>query len=159
MADEILVPEPSGAPAAAPTTGGHRKWQQMAGLAFIAQGLAGVTQKGLAELPGEYRVFYLCCTYLVAAALSYVLFRRRGGRIEQAAIVVGAISGTTCVLSVYFLLAALKQVGGVVAFSIVPAAALALTVLAGWLVFGERLSRRPMLGVLLALVGIVLVQL
>lgn len=131
----------------------------MAGLAFVAQGLAGVTQKGLAELPGEYRVFYLCCTYVVAALLSYGLFRRGGGHIKRASVAIGVLSGTTCVLSVYFLLAALKHVGGFVAFSVVPAAALSLTLLAGWLVFHERLSRRQTIGVLLALVGIVLVQL
>ena len=161
MDDEILVPEPVGdaAPEPLTTAAAHRRWQQMAGLAFLAQGLAGVTQKGLAELPGEYRVFYLCCTYVVAALLSYVLYRRRGGRVERASVIIGAISGTTCVLSVYFLLAALKHVGGVVVFSVVPAAALSLTLLAGWLIFRERLSRRQTLGVLLALAGIVLVQL
>ncbi|MCE5236997.1 EamA family transporter [bacterium] len=161
MADEVLAPqtpaEPSSAPAEARAR--HRKWQQMAGLAFLAQGLAGVTQKGLTELPGEYRVFFLWCTYVVAALLSYVLFRRRGGCVKPAAIVIGTISGTTCVLSVYFLLTALKRVGGVVVFSVIPALALALTLLAGWLVFQERLSRQQTWGVLLALVGIILVQL
>jgi drug/metabolite transporter (DMT)-like permease len=131
----------------------------MAGLAFIAQGLAGVTQKGLSELAGEYRVFYLFCTYVVAALLSYGLFRQRRARLTAPALLVGLISGTTCVLSVYFLLAALKQLGGIVVFSVAPASALALTLLAGWLIFKERLTRTQTAGVLLALVGIVLVQL
>jgi len=157
VADEILIPDPASAPGPAGASR-HHMWQQMAGLAFLAQGLAGVTQKGLAELAGEYRVFYLCATYVVAAVLSGVLFCHRRGRVERATVVIGAISGTTCVLSVYFLLAALKHVGGVVVFSVVPAAALALTLLAGWLIFQERLSRRQTLGVLLALAGIVLVQ-
>jgi len=130
----------------------------MAGLAFVAQGLASVTQKALAALPGEYRVFFLLCTYVVAALLSLGLFQRRQGKIVPAALVIGVISGATSVLSVYFLLAALKHIEGVVVFSVVPAAALSLTLLAGWLVFKERLSRRQTLGVLLALAGIVLVQ-
>ena len=161
MDDEILVPEAVGETPAEPLSDAatHRKWQQMAALAFIAQGLAGITQKGLAELPGEYRVFFLCCTYVVAALLSGLLFWRRGGRIVPGAAIIGAISGTTCVLSVYFLLAALKHVGGVIVFSVVPATALALTLLAGRLIFRERLSSRQAWGVLLALVGIILVQL
>lgn len=135
------------------------KWRQMTGAAFLAQGLAGVTQKTLAELSGEYRVFYLFCTYIVAAALSYGLFRQRQARITRPAIVIGMISGVTCVLSVYFVLGALKQLGGVVVFSAVPAAALMLTLLAGRVIFKERLSRLQTAGVFLALLGIVLVQL
>jgi drug/metabolite transporter (DMT)-like permease len=157
--DEILVPEPGASAETTPAAQDHRKWQQMAGLAFVAQGLAGVTQKGLAELPGEYRVFYLFCTYVVAALLSYGLYRQRRTKLPPASLIIGTISGTTCVLSVYLLLAALKHLGGVVVFSVVPASALALTLLAGWVIFKERLSRAQTAGVLLALVGIVLVQL
>lgn len=134
-------------------------WRQMAALAFLAQGTAGVSQKGLAELHGEYRIFFLCVTYLVATFLSYLLFRSRKAVLTRTGAIIGGISGISCVLSVYFLLAALREVGGVVVFSVVPASALALTLLAGRVVFKERLSGAQTAGVLLALVGILLVQL
>ncbi|MEN6641120.1 MAG: EamA family transporter [Armatimonadia bacterium] len=139
--------------------GDFAMWQKMVGLAFLAQGTAGICQKGLAELQGEYRLFFLCCTYIVATFLSYLLFRARGAVLTKAGVLIGAISGMSCVLSVYFLLAALKAVSGVVVFSIVPATALSLTLLAGRVIFRERLSKSQLAGVLLALAGIVLVQL
>lgn len=135
------------------------KWRQVAAVAFLAQGTAGLCQKGLSELAGEYRLFFLCATYVVASALSFALFRSRRCRLTLDGVVIGGISGLSCVLSVYFLLAALKHVGGVVVFSVVPASALSLTLLAGLLVFREKLSRAQTAGVLLALIGIVLVQL
>lgn len=131
----------------------------MAAVAFLAQGLAGVCQKFLSTLQGEYRLYFLCCTYLVATVLSFWLCRARGSRITRGGILLGSLAGISCVLSVYLLLAALREVGGVVVFSVVPAAALALTLLAGRVLFSERLSREQTVGVLLALVGIILVQL
>lgn len=131
----------------------------MAALAFISQGLVGVSQKMVSALPGEHRLLFLACTYVVATILAFIVFRYRKARLTIAGTVLGGLSGVTCVLSVYFVLAALRQVGGVSAFSIVPAAALALTLLAGRVAFGERLSRTQTAGVLLALVGVVLVQL
>lgn len=131
----------------------------MAAIAFLAQGFAGVSQKSLSTLHGEYRLYFLCCTYLVATVLSYGLYRARGSRITRGGILLGSLAGISCVLSVYLLLAALREVGGVVVFSVVPAAALALTLLAGRVLFRERLSREQTAGVLLALVGIILVQL
>lgn len=141
------------------TTGEHAQWQRVALVAFLSQGGAGICQKGLAEVPGEYRLLFLFVTYLVAVGLSIWLFRQRRSRMEWGSAVVGTIAGVTCVLSVYFLLGALKTLPGMVVFVIVPASALSLTLLCGWLVFHERLSRSQTLGVILALVGIVLVQL
>ena len=46
-----------------------------------------------------------------------------------------------------------------IVFTVVPAASLALTLLAGRVLFRERLSRSQVLGVGLAMVGIMLVQL
>lgn len=135
------------------------KWRQVVGVAFLAQGFAGVTQKALASLSGEYRLFFLACTYVVAALLSYVLFRRRQARLNGLGVLLGSLSGITCVLSVYFVLATLRQLGGMIVFAVVPSSALALTLLAGCVLFHERLSRTQTAGVLLALVGIVLVQL
>jgi drug/metabolite transporter (DMT)-like permease len=154
MSDELLV---SAEPHAARQTFGH--WRRVAGVAFLAQGFAGVAQKGVSALDGEYRLYFLCLTYVVAAVLSYWLYRSRGSRLTPAGWFLGSLAGVTCVLSVYFLLAALRHVGGVIAFSVVPASALSLTLLAGCLVFKERMSRAQTLGILLALVGIVLVQL
>jgi len=135
------------------------RWRQMAAAAFISQGLVGVSQKMVSSLPGENRLPFLACTYLVATVLAFIVFRCRGAKLTMAGLVLGGLSGVTCVLSVYFVLAALRQVGGVSAFSIVPASALALTLLAGRVAFGERLSKTQTAGVLLALVGVVLVQL
>lgn len=154
MTEEPLPPGPGAEPRS-----DFAMWRQMVAIAFLAQGFAGVSQKALASLPGEHRLFFLACTYVVAAVLSYVLFRQRGARLCWQGLLIGSGSGLTCVLSVYFNLAAMRQVGGVVAFSVVPASALALTLLAGRVIFGERLSRTQTAGVLLALVGIVLVQL
>lgn len=140
-------------------TQNHAAWQRIALVAFLSQGGAGICQKGLAELPGEYRLTFLFCTYVVAVVLSGWLFWRRGKRLDFGSALVGSIAGVTCVLSVYFLLGALKSLPGVIVFVVVPASALGLTLLAGWLLFHERLSRAQTLGVLLALVGIVLVQL
>jgi multidrug transporter EmrE-like cation transporter len=131
----------------------------MAAVAFLAQGFAGVSQKCVSALQGEYRLYFLCCTYVVALLLAYGLHRKGGSRLTRAGMLLGSLAGVTCVLSVYLLLAALRVVGGVVVFSVIPAAALALTLLAGRVLFKERLSREQTAGVLLALVGIILVQL
>ena len=135
------------------------QWRQVVGVAFLAQGFAGVAQKSVSALEGEYRLYFLFITYVVAAVLSGWLHRKRGAKLTGADWALGSLAGTSCVLSVYFLLAALRQLGGVVAFSIVPASALSLTLLAGRLVFKERMSRSQVAGIVLALVGIVLVQL
>lgn len=137
----------------------HAQWQRVALIAFLSQGGAGICQKSLAELSGEYRLLFLLATYLVAVALSWWLFRQRGSRLCLQSIVLGSIAGLTCVLSVYFLLAALKTLPGVVVFMVVPASALGLTLLAGWLIFHERLSKAQTIGVVMAVVGIILVQL
>lgn len=154
MTEEVLAVEGSPPPAST-----FAQWRRVAGIAFLAQGFAGVAQKSVAALEGEYRLYFLCLTYIVAAVLSYGLYRRRGARLTVTGWLLGSLAGVTCVLSVYFLLAALKHVGGVVAFSMVPAAALSLTLLAGCLFFKERMSLAQTLGIGLALVGIVLVQL
>lgn len=153
MTEELAVEERSNG------ASNFAMWQKMAGFAFLAQGTAGLSQKGLAELQGEYRLFFLCITYVVATLLSYLLFRAQGAVLTKTGALIGGTSGISCVLSVYFLLAALKTVGGVVVFSVIPASALALTLLAGRVVFKERLSKAQLAGVLLALAGIVLVQL
>lgn len=140
-----------------PSTFGQ--WRQVVGVAFLAQGFAGVAQKGVSALEGEYRLYFLGVTYVIAALLSLWLYRSRGARLTTAGWVLGSLAGVTCVLSVYFLLAALRHVGGVIVFSVVPASALSLTLLAGCLIFKERMSRAQTAGILLALVGIVLVQL
>lgn len=142
-----------------PATSTFAQWRRVVGVAFLAQGFAGVAQKSVSALDGEYRLYFLCLTYIVAAVLSCWLYRSRGARLTAAGWVLGTLAGTTCVLSVYFLLAALKHVGGVIAFSMVPASALSLTLLAGCLLFKERMSRSQTAGIFLALVGIVLVQL
>lgn len=152
---EELLPGPEHAPAEST----FAQWRRVAGVAFLAQGFAGVAQKGVSALEGEYRLYFLGLTYVVAALLSWWLYRSRGARLTGAGWLLGSLAGITCVLSVYFLLAALKHVGGVVVFSVVPASALSLTLLAGCLVFKERMSRTQTVGILLALVGIVLVQL
>lgn len=154
MSDTLLSPQTS--QDAAQSFG---QWRRTVAVAFLAQGFAGVAQKSLASLEGEYRLYFLCATYVVAAVLSYILYRQRKARVTLRGIVLGTLAGTTCVLSVYFLLAALKHTGGVVVFSVVPAAALTLTLLAGRIVFKERLSRQQTLGMILAVVGIVVVQL
>jgi multidrug transporter EmrE-like cation transporter len=154
MIEQPTVPEPQTTAA-----GRHAQWQRVALIAFLSQGGAGICQKSLAELSGEYRLLFLLSTYIVAVALSWWLFHQRGSRLCLHSVILGSIAGLTCVLSVYFLLAALKTLPGVVVFMVVPASALGLTLLAGWLIFHERLSKAQTVGVMMAVVGIVLVQL
>ena len=133
-------------------------WRRVAAVAFLSQGTVGVCQKALSEIEGEYRLLFLFFTYVVAAGLSIALFRMKSAALTWGEVLLGSMAGVTCVLSVYFLLAALKTVPGMVVFMVVPASALGLTLLTGWLVFKERLSRAQTVGVLLALAGIILVQ-
>ncbi|MGE5532529.1 MAG: EamA family transporter [Bacteroidota bacterium] len=154
MIEQPTVSDPRQTPASL-----HSQWQRVALIAFLSQGGAGICQKSLAELSGEYRLLFLLSTYLVAVVLSGWLFRQRRSRLCLQSVILGSIAGLTCVLSVYFLLAALKTLPGVVVFMVVPVSALGLTLMSGWLIFHERLSKAQTLGVLMAVAGIVLVQL
>lgn len=137
-----------------------QRWQKRAAAAFFLQGAGSTLQKALTELQGEYKALFSLCLYGTALVLALGLYwGRRHHHLSWIAAAAGGGAGVTGIVALYCSLLALRQLPGVVVFTVIPTCSLALTLLAGTVLFKERLSSAQWLGIGCALAGIVLVQL
>ncbi len=141
------------AAAAAPTTGSKSKWLSLILLAFLANGLAASSQKVLVELGrGDfawqfYVVLYTAGAIVVTVANAFGAGRpNRREMLVSAAMAVASVAGNICIVRAFAL-----NVPGTIAYPVANGGSLFFVVLAGFLVFRERVSPVGLAGIALGI--------
>lgn len=109
-------------------------------------------------LPGE-DTFFLICLFLSASLVLLIAWRLRAEGSSRRDIIPGIVLGLTNAVANVTFLDALRQLPGVIVFPFYSAVGLVVAVVAAWLIWGERISRRETLGLALAIIAVVLVNL
>ena len=139
--------------AGAPTTASKSKWLSLILLAFLANGLAASSQKVLVELGGGdfawqfYVVLYAAGAAVVTVANAFTAGRpNRREMLVSAAMAVASVAGNICIVRAFAL-----NVPGTIAYPVANGGSLFFVVLAGFLVFRERVSPVGLAGIALGI--------
>jgi len=134
---------------------------KIAGLAlcFLVQGIAGLFMKAYSHrAPAGAEMQFLCFVFSAAAAGNLVVAARRS-RPRLPELAHGLALGATNVLTNLGILCALAALPGVVVFPTTSAAAILLTAAGAAVLWQERFRGKALLGLVLAAIALVLVNL
>ena len=106
----------------------------------------------------ERRSQFLLAAFLAAAIPSVVLLFWRRKRISLQEWLVGFVLGSANLLQSEFILRALKELPGFVVFPLTSAGGLVLTTIVATILLGEKLSHKAYVGIALAAIALVLLQ-
>ena len=127
---------------------------------FVASGGTNLTAKAFSEIsPGDQRQMYLLFLFSTAAIVTVLATLVRRARPKLVDIPFGIVLGLCNLLAGYFLLLALMKLPGMLVFPISGSMSIALTTLAGMAIWHERLRKPAMLGVIVAVIAVVLINL
>jgi multidrug transporter EmrE-like cation transporter len=101
---------------------------------------------------------YIATTFATALLLSGTLLWRSGRRFGREDLLVGLFVGLPNLGSLVFLVGALHALPASIVFATFGIGSLTLIVVGGWLLFGERLSRRDQTAIALALASLLLLH-
>ena len=127
---------------------------------FLASGAANLSSKVFNEVcPANDNYQFQTMLFVVAFIVTTIICFVRKERVDRRTLEWGALLGAANLGSSVFLILALTAVSGTVAFPISAAAEVAVVAVLGRLVWREHLSRLSVLGLGLAVVALVLVNL
>lgn len=127
-------------------------------ISFVASGLGMVTNKALVQSGlDRYREAYLLTFYATPMLIGLAVMAVRPSKRTPMDWRVGIGMGAVNVFSTLFLLIALHQLQGIVAFPIRNVGNIVMTGLVSILAWKERLSRSQWAGIILALVAVWLI--
>ena len=126
---------------------------------FIAGGLTDAMAKvyeelGVASLKNGYLLFTFVSAFVLCVAIC--LYKKQG--LEKADLGFGLLIGIPNYFSARFLLYALSQVPAVIAYPTYSVGSIVAVMLVSRIVFGERLSRRQIIALVMILVALVLLN-
>lgn len=138
---------------------GGRKWMKFLLISFVATGLSQTLAKAVHEAGVErYKAIYMLFSYGLAFILTSGLTTMKGMYPKVKDDVVGSFMGLFSVLTVLFFLLALEKLRGIVVFPVRSSGNLVLTTALSCLVLRERIDLRKSLGIFLAGIAIVLIN-
>ena len=126
---------------------------------FIAGGLTDAMatvyeELGVASLTNGYLLFTIVSAFVLSVAIC--LYKKQG--LEKADLGFGLLIGIPNYFSARFLLYALSQVPAVIAYPTYSVGSIVAVMLVSRVVFGERLSRRQIIALVMILVALVLLN-
>lgn len=130
-------------------------WFAWVGLTFVTSGIGGMIFKLFEEQEKSiHRPLFQLSMYACALLLNG-LWSVRGGRLPtRGEICLGTVRGLSSVVANSIYLAAIHSLAGFLVFPIYNAAGIVLNIMASAKLWGERISARSALGILLAVAGI-----
>ncbi len=137
--------------------GGRRPWFAPLVLVtfFLLAGSSRLAQEAFKhESLAAQRPVFLVTAFFMAALPSLVLLIVRGRRVRVSELIMGAAMGLSNVLQTHFILKSLQYFDGFVVFPVASAGGLVLTTLVATGLLGERLTRKTVVGIALAVVAL-----
>lgn len=129
-------------------------WTGWLGLSYVTSGLGGICMKAVGSMEaGRSEATFLLVGYTVSVLLSFPLVR--GRRLGWREIAVGAVRGLAVLSANYLLLKAVGMLPGYLVFAAYGMAGMMVNVLVAIVVWGERPAGRTVVGILLAIMAIV----
>ena len=136
-----------------------RAWFWMLGL-FLVDGLVNTGAKVFQEMmPSSENLSFQAVIFVSAFFVTTVVYYLRRKRASQATLAYGAGLGAANLGNYLFLVMALSVLPGVVVYPVMAAAEVALMALAGVFIWREKVGFRSWVGIALAVVALVLIQL
>jgi len=127
---------------------------------FLADGLVMVPAKVFQEsLPLDQALPFQAVLFVTAFLVATLLYHLRREQVSRPALSWGGLLGLANLGNYLFLVLALTALPGAVVFPVIAAGEVGLMALAGFLVWRERVGRKAWLGIGLAVLALVLVQL
>ncbi|MDZ7815592.1 MAG: EamA family transporter [Planctomycetota bacterium] len=141
-------------------TGFDYSWILLSAGVLLSSGSAQVASKLFAELcPTEQRPSYLIVLFIVAVMLTAGWLLMRSVPVRRGDLRYGVMVGVPNALSGLFLISALQLLPAIAVFPTAAAAGVVLLVLLGTFVWKEKLSKKALAGITVAVAAIVLVNL
>ncbi|UCG44016.1 MAG: EamA family transporter [candidate division WOR-3 bacterium] len=154
---EIVRPARRVPPPGERPTGRHA-WGWMLGV-FLVNGLVNTGAKLFQqEMPQEQSFPFQATIFVSAFLVTTVLYYVRKARVDRSSLLYGSALGAANLGNYLFLILALNVLPGTVVYPATAAGEVGLMALAGLLVWGERLGVRGWVGIALAVVALVLLQ-
>ncbi|MFH1009387.1 MAG: hypothetical protein V1800_18070 [Candidatus Latescibacterota bacterium] len=136
-----------------------RKWLKFLIISFLASGVSQILSKAVHEMGVDrYKAVFMLFSYGVSFLLTAGLIGARGTFPTGKEVVMGSLMGLLSLLTASCALIALESLRGIVVFPVGGAGNLVLTAALSFLVFRERLDRRKVSAILLAVAAIVLIS-
>jgi len=127
---------------------------------FLVTGGIGLASKAFSEIgPSEQRPMYLLFLFGTTAIISTFVAVARKSRLRLTDIPFGVILGVCNLLAGHFLLLSLARLPGMLVFPIVGSMSIVLTVLAGVAIWREKLRSYTIMGIAVAVIAVVLINL
>lgn len=126
---------------------------------FVLAGLSRLSQEAFKHVSEpDYRPTFLFAAFLVAAipSLAILIYRRKWPSWRELGL--GFAMGASNILQSHFILKALQSFDGFVVFPVTSAGALVLTTVVANQVLGEKLNRRTVAGIAIAVVALVMLN-
>jgi drug/metabolite transporter (DMT)-like permease len=118
---------------------------------FLLAGTSRLAQESFKHVcDPRYRPLFLLAAFLMAALPSLALLVSRRKRVLPGELLFGSLLGTANVLQTHCILKSLQSLDGFIVFPVTSAGGLVLTTLVATGFLGERLTRRTILGIVLA---------
>ncbi len=127
---------------------------------FFVTGSSGLAAKAFSEFsPGEQRQMYLLFLFGTTAIISVFALLVRKRLPAPSDIPFGIILGVCNLLAGYFLIVSLKRLPGMLVFPISGSIGIVLSALAGVVIWGEKLRKFAVMGIIAAVIAVVLINL
>ena len=126
---------------------------------FVLCGISRVTQEAFKfESVADQKPTFVLSAFIVAGipSLAILLFRRR--RIKKMEWVIGILMGVCNATQTFLILLALQQIKGYIVFPLSSAGGIVFTMLVATKLLGERLSKRALWGIAIAVLALVLLN-
>ena len=126
---------------------------------FILCGMSRICQEAFNQLSSiDQKPTFLISAFLVTAIPSVVMLVVRKKKVLRVEIAVGVVMGLSNAAQTFFILRSLDMFPGYIVFTVTSAGAIIFTMLIATQFLGERLSRRMLVGIGVAVLALVLLN-
>jgi len=120
-------------------------------LAFVMAGTIGTVHKSLSVYAAQgSRPLYQAALFAAAAVSSLTYARLHGHRYNRRIVALGSILGASNVLVTLFILLSLSAMPAVIFYPVAGSLLIALSVIVSWILWGESVTKRQLLGLFFA---------